>query len=725
MGLGEVFETVGDFDQSVEDPQVLEELSFEDRCAEVFGPDAFESNRENHEAEQVAQTLDQLEPDILAFAETVQSVAPAGRTDYVLEFYDGFQDKEAFFTVLINTNSDVIIEAFIPAIFDRDIFLRLLYNDNLKSEHIDGILDLIESENPYLLSENDYFADSSVFYDLRMLMSRPSFNRSHAQRIVEMAVEYDMKDLVIAFLEFAQRDIFDDSNVDFMNMILDHFHDDEVRFRVVSLAANFSFARFMDFIRNQDASDDFVFYYLENIEYQGGFSYESAVVRNYFEDNISALFDYNMSRSYELASLLIMKIPSSVIAEFIYCTRSIEKDENMIRLLFNNRSGTPYVVEDFVETLSFEDVLDILGDDDYTSSQRLRLVLNLADDLKERLLNEFPFMHENVAGWQSGLNSVLYGVEDADPVFTFIIRNLSANFLSQFSLPQGNISDWQRILGRYFVMNEVAHVDPEAVESAIDDISEYRERFGNISIYSGRNVVEFNSSEVWVGDISRFNLPELQDAIAEQGPASYFHYEFEADLNTYEDLSVLADDGTLIEGRVSRGPDENVTFIRNHILDAPPPLTCTFNGHGHPTAVSLENAMFNVADIVRILAERYERYGDVVSEDIYILPMCFGNNIVNNVITELNNLNLPAPVFLTYAEYNQISFDEPHLALRYGNVFTRELVQKENATIGDFMDLDFDRNFNLSNPTVIVPKQDGGTIQISQNEIELPDQRAV
>ncbi len=291
-------------------------------------------------------------------------------------------------------------------------------------------------------------------------------------------------------------------------------------------------------------------------------------------------------------------------------------------------------------------------------------------------------------------------------------------------------------------------VNPQNVQDEILNIIAYKEKYKDVPIFIGRNVVlaanaemvrdmrndegepygdySYEYAEGKGGDIHSFGKKGLQDAIKKQQ-------------NGKGSLEFIR-------------PEKNEESLRNakaaileKIRTTQPPMTFFFNGHGGPDAIYLVNEIYNgnvgmspknPSEIKAIvistmeLADAYKdrlrkfpelKINDPTKTDVFIFSCCFNANFIFN----FNSLvgNLPKPIMLGAGEYGQTILYDAYL--KTGTKFHRDIlgldpdVDKTPTTLGNVFENEL---LTDENTTVLINGAKNRPTQIVQNE-PLPEKQ--
>lgn len=647
-----------------------------------------------------AHISEQINEFLIAFSD----VDEIERVDFVLNFIDEFNDKNLLLYFVRTTEDSSILSAFTYGVLDTQLFLNLLANPNFSSENINIMIGVFEENNPNFFEEIADFSSNHYAIELINLCRNPNFENEHYSRLIAMAISNNLEITLLTLLGEGQFNF--DLTVNLLSEILERFTNTAVRVKVLNSIEREIVASAMDIIFFIDGNYDFAFYLLNylnttvgsNINLNGRFS-------SFFISSYLDLFDHNQDRQYELACLLVEAFPDAEeILNYIYRSRDIEKDENLLNLFTYSIAGMEILGASYFEDWDYQKLLNYLLSNDIPSLSKYAILGLVPSAVTGLLLVEYPFLNAHIFQQQPERAIGFINYED-DPLFPFILENLPASFLIECGVSEDEIRSAQRYIARFLIQNDL---DPtiDNIQQASNEVSQYRERYGSMNIFTGRNVVQFNSDGRVISH-SQFIGEDFHSGIEQQNPLSY-HLE---NLIGIEDPN--ADSSLEIQEQLK-------VYIRETLIAQEPPMTCMLNGHGAPYGIDVATGItFSRFDILNVIIERSRLYGPETANDIYLMPTCFNMNMVASLLDDIDYEGLQPPIFLTLGEFNQVSYTEWS---RYRFEFFRNLFQLDRSvTISDFIDADLSNLPSFSDPTVTVPRQSesGGpsVIQISSNKI--------
>ena len=242
-------------------------------------------------------------------------------------------------------------------------------------------------------------------------------------------------------------------------------------------------------------------------------------------------------------------------------------------------------------------------------------------------------------------------------------------------------------------------VTRETVGIMITAIEQTRNLYGDLPIFSGRNVLFTANWEIpndetkkVLGVYNKFGQQVTQDSIRQQS----WSYSF-----------VRPDDT-----RESAERAKSEILIK--FINTPPPFTLIFDGHGFPDKIYLsgwntdstesakKNAIWiSAEELASAYKERMRKWSSYVSEtdiaqrDIYVLWTCYSANFSKQFLGLLGNL--PKPILIWESEYNQLGIIGKWW---YGGNFLENII-----------------NLKSGNPTTISTILDGAVQQKSNQAI--------
>lgn len=271
-------------------------------------------------------------------------------------------------------------------------------------------------------------------------------------------------------------------------------------------------------------------------------------------------------------------------------------------------------------------------------------------------------------------------------------------------------------------------------------ILELRKKYGEISLYEGREVVVLRHGEKW--------KPEYTDELGTHAtPPELIGTDRFFDAETVEMMKTSM--GPDADGRLDViGPTSDVPTLEElravkermltAIVEKKPPATFLFDGHGSPTGSHFaegeivggrpkpgEDVQFiSEKEYADAIIKRIEKYGpEVTATDIYITTGCYGHTFGRNVSKRLAAAKLIAPITISGSEYGQYGFSE-HTRSR-GILVKVMGLGKTGVKLQHV--IDHEQDYHSSNTSVYVPGPQTGTpVQIVATEKDLEsDQRPV
>ncbi len=264
-------------------------------------------------------------------------------------------------------------------------------------------------------------------------------------------------------------------------------------------------------------------------------------------------------------------------------------------------------------------------------------------------------------------------------------------------------------------------VNKENVKNEVKRIMETREKYKNIELFSGRNVIVAANLEVW-SEKEKNGNPRPKEVIGKNrfGKKSL--------------IDRIKKDGGKIKGVLR--PTDNLKSLRetkqkilDSIKETSPPFTFLFQGHGDPNALYLSDGglegdniketnktiKITTREFFQTYKTRQEKYKNETNtpqtRDIFINEGCFSANFIRSFYLMCEKKGIQKPIFGGESEYGQYAKSEYNSI--YGNNFFDQIFDNKTkkATIGNIIEND-SLNKN-SNPSLYIPDNQNRTMQIS------------
>ena len=279
-------------------------------------------------------------------------------------------------------------------------------------------------------------------------------------------------------------------------------------------------------------------------------------------------------------------------------------------------------------------------------------------------------------------------------------------------------AQWRAMVARNLFFNGRA-VTRENVISECTRIQAQREKYKDISLFQGREVLHVAHSELRKDKTNRFGSEPLKEAIRSQSIKD--GYTFIRPKATKESLKKAKED------------------ILVKIVSAGHPFTFVFEGHGSPEAIYLsdgevidEKNVRETPDTIRItvtelaaaLRLRSEKYrlevGDPVDprrRDILVLGSCFNADFLRSLHVRLGDAQ--KPIVLGESEFGQYGYDQKENT--FGSHFFSDVLQlkkSKDGHISKFSDVFEHELEGATNPSIYVPDERNTTQQVTQIDRE-------
>jgi hypothetical protein len=285
-------------------------------------------------------------------------------------------------------------------------------------------------------------------------------------------------------------------------------------------------------------------------------------------------------------------------------------------------------------------------------------------------------------------------------------------------------AQWKAMAARNLFWKDEA-VNEKNVKLEILRIEKYRQKYDKYKIFN--NTIVAAHEEVLKDRSVRFGRPELLRIAKANSEDFYFvspHFDHEKG-----DFKV-----TLESLKKAKERWEKLMINTEGVV------TALFDGHGAPDAWYFidgqiagdkkekdnPQSVLETEKTVKISGEEialtlFKRYNDSAKSDkaqrepdVIILASCYSSNLSREIIDYLRKANMPLPIILTMSEYGQEGYTD--FSPEGNNFFTNTILQiheKGMPTIGGFIRNEL--NQKNSNPTLIVPDDQGRPMQISEN----------
>jgi hypothetical protein len=288
----------------------------------------------------------------------------------------------------------------------------------------------------------------------------------------------------------------------------------------------------------------------------------------------------------------------------------------------------------------------------------------------------------------------------------------------------------------YFSGIDKANLDrvtPESIDETLVHIEKVQDKYFDMPLLEGRNVVLVGNSEIWEqnedGEVPnrllgkpRFVTPDLLEGIEASSP------------KTFKSFVPIKENGEQFSSEELA--DFKKDFL-DYIKNTPPPLTVVFPGHGdkksfHYYSGEIQGGRARTGGKFEYLSskefsdaitERAGKFGrDKVKEDIYVLDDCFGSNYIRDAKEKIEKSGIaPMPLLAAPAEYGQFGFshysekrDPLYTVLGIlppgSGIFDKVNYRNNPPTVGDIIMRA--SGYKSSNYTLIAPDDDGKPAQI-------------
>lgn len=358
--------------------------------------------------------------------------------------------------------------------------------------------------------------------------------------------------------------------------------------------------------------------------------------------------------------------------------------------------------------------------------------------------NKLPERHEELVGAILKIKEESKGNENRFELLKFMYQN--TNFTTAYNVGvflkdpaftycekvQGIIHDPGKALkiGRnLFLEKKPLHViTEETINGAERKIEEEKDKYKDVEIFKGRNVILVGNSELWQNrprdptimpdnllGKPRFLDPETIDAVKKNIGGD----NPEEKLQTFKPSSE-----TPSVDELKKMEDAILLSIET----TPPPLTFLFDGHG------LEDGLFYINGYVsndiknsgkgkesmsaeklaKAIAKRKENFPgreEDLAKDVYIFSSCYSHTYARRVI-DINKENGGIqPVFVGVSEYGQYGFSTFEFDKSYNKTFG---IGQEDSTLGALFGRAKDsKNSHIS---IYLPDQNNAPKQVVENE---------
>lgn len=237
-------------------------------------------------------------------------------------------------------------------------------------------------------------------------------------------------------------------------------------------------------------------------------------------------------------------------------------------------------------------------------------------------------------------------------------------------------------------LEQVKKLTANQLSKLEENLNKLREKYGNITIFKGRNVILLRNNQFSQHEqMDWFFPPEDISALKQSigGP--------DPNLSVYESK----------EKNPSR---KEIKKTREKILNAiettSPPFTFVFAGHGGPDIAIYGNGAISSTDFARAIAKRRENFKDqqdALSKDIYMFGSCYSHDIIREILEKNKKLGGIQPIIMATAERGFTTIygilDSPYRkVLKIGT---------KNVTIKDV--LENEKHYENSNFTIYVPEE--------------------
>lgn len=290
------------------------------------------------------------------------------------------------------------------------------------------------------------------------------------------------------------------------------------------------------------------------------------------------------------------------------------------------------------------------------------------------------------------------------------------------------LAEWQVMVARNLYFRGMK-VTPENVRHMGEQIKQMRERLEEYPLFG--NTVFLAHEEMRADGTPRFGKKPLLDGIRAVSQSFYFiSPNVNRDAGDYrvtsQSLAKAAKETIDRIVKTPSSPTAHFTFVAD-AHGGGEGKGAIYLSDGQVIGESGKDSIRETARTQKLAAEQIayafiRRYQDLEKRrvartrpDVIILASCFSSNIIRSIASILSKANMPLPIMIGQAEYDQYSYSDSNS--RFGNTFLGHTIlqwperQGRVPSVGEVVGEDpFQKN---SNPVIFIPGPDGKLMQIS------------
>ena len=292
------------------------------------------------------------------------------------------------------------------------------------------------------------------------------------------------------------------------------------------------------------------------------------------------------------------------------------------------------------------------------------------------------------------------------------------------------LAQYRTLIARNLYFQGIETITKEAVQKESERIILMRERYQNVPLFKGRNIIVAAHLELTPEDFRnpadpwRFGKDALISELKRQqsaGGQEDHSFSVQRERPKIESME-----------EVSRVKRETLNLIKM----LPGPLTFIFDGHGGPDGLYFSAGLpdagggvpqtqewrrISPQELADALVARYVASLELHNENpgngvILVLDDCYSSTYLRKLYSILTEHNVPKPIVIGASEYGQLGYSDFHSP--YGSSFMgNTILQKDtggDATIGGVVD--HDETQKDSNPSLYIPDEANRPMQLSKEQ---------